>query len=352
MLLKSNKILTIFILLYNGDKYMDNCLSYLIKSKYFENLDIVLFNDGSTDNSESICNSYTKKYPQSIRLINKQNGNVGSIYNLVKDVAEGKYIKELDVDDHFDTTGLDSLIELLSKTDVDVVFTKYNTVNENGELRYPVSPIKSKEIEVDKIYHFSDFEKKSDYISLSMHAITYSTDLIRKNTKLYDERTFYTDNEWCCFNILNADAFVYHNVVVYNYSLGIDEQSSSRKNLINNINQLKQVVYSCIEVYLAREDYDKRIIIYSYIVGIVAYVIRICLYMEQKESITNIKDFLDRIYNHYPAFYNMINNRTFGIKRKNIEFALSLKKLNYKHYNLLLFVMKIKKKLKKIINKI
>lgn len=68
------KILTISIAAYNAEKDISNCLNSLINSKEFSKLDIIVVNDGSTDQTVEITNKYVEKYKQSIRLINKENG--------------------------------------------------------------------------------------------------------------------------------------------------------------------------------------------------------------------------------------------------------------------------------------
>ena len=93
------KILTISIAAYNAEKDIARCLDSLIATGIIEKLDVVIVNDGSVDQTAEIANSYVKKYVNSIRLINKQNGGHGSTINASIKVAKGKYYKILDSDD-------------------------------------------------------------------------------------------------------------------------------------------------------------------------------------------------------------------------------------------------------------
>ena len=102
--------LTISIAVYNGEKYIDRCLSSIIKAykKINSNdikLSILAINDGSSDNSEKILNNYSRKYPF-IKVINKKNGGLSSVRNISIDLCESEYLWFIDVDDEIDINSL------------------------------------------------------------------------------------------------------------------------------------------------------------------------------------------------------------------------------------------------------
>ena len=82
----------------------------MINSKEFSKLDIIVVNDGSTDQTVEITNKYVEKYKQSIRLINKENGGHGSTINTSIKHAKGKYYKILDSDDWVNSENLNRLV--------------------------------------------------------------------------------------------------------------------------------------------------------------------------------------------------------------------------------------------------
>jgi len=87
---------------YNVEKYLDEALESLLKQTFsFDNIEIILVNDGSTDSSAKICENYAKRY-QNIIYISKENGGVSSARNAGIDVATGKYINFMDPDDRLD----------------------------------------------------------------------------------------------------------------------------------------------------------------------------------------------------------------------------------------------------------
>lgn len=105
-----NKILTISIAAYNVEKYIGKTLDSLINDDVMDKIEVLIENDGSTDNTAGIANEYVKNYPNTFKLINKQNGGYGSTINRSIKEAQGKYFKQLDGDDFLDTENLRKLV--------------------------------------------------------------------------------------------------------------------------------------------------------------------------------------------------------------------------------------------------
>ena len=102
--------------------YLDRCIGSLI-CQSIEDLDILVINDGSSDNTSRIAHSWESRYPSSIRAIDKPNGHQGSCINVDISLAKGKYFKMLDGDDLFDTRVLENYIHTLPRFDADMVIT-------------------------------------------------------------------------------------------------------------------------------------------------------------------------------------------------------------------------------------
>ena len=99
------KLLTVVVPVYKVEKYINKCLdSLVVPDKQMERLEVLAVNDGTPDNSALMAKEYEKKYPQTFKVIDKENGGHGSAWNRGVAEATGKYIKFLDSDDWFDNT--------------------------------------------------------------------------------------------------------------------------------------------------------------------------------------------------------------------------------------------------------
>lgn len=125
---------SVIIPVYNQKKYIKRCLDSVLEQTY-ENLEIIIVNDGSTDGSEQVCNDY-ERLDSRIRVIHKSNGGLSSARNAGIDVATGEYITFLDSDDYLSKTFIYDSLELCKKTesDIAVLAMKYIPEHENSEL--------------------------------------------------------------------------------------------------------------------------------------------------------------------------------------------------------------------------
>lgn len=109
------KILTITIPSYNVEKYLDETLPHYFDERVLPDIEILIVNDGSKDNTLAIANGYHEKYPESVFVIDKPNGGHGSTINAGIAAARGKYFKVIDADDWVDTESFVKLIDTLKK---------------------------------------------------------------------------------------------------------------------------------------------------------------------------------------------------------------------------------------------
>lgn len=236
------KLLTIVIPTYNMQDYLNRCLdSLIVKPELMEQLEVLVINDGSKDNSSAIAHEYGANYPQTIRVIDKENGNYGSCVNRGLAEAQGKYIKVLDADDWFDTAEFEKYMMALGKVDVDMVLTPYNFVYQyNGS-----KEIETRDIPVGEALsfkHFS-FEKLSYY---PMHMVTYRTKMLTDMDYHQTEGVSYTDNEWAFIPQYAIGKFVFYPYVVYQYLIGREGQTMNTDAMIRNAWHLEPIIESMV----------------------------------------------------------------------------------------------------------
>ena len=107
------KLITFAIPCHNSEKYMKKCIDSLLVAK--DDIEIIIVNDGSTDDTQKIANQYAKKYPDTIKAIHKENGGHGSGVNVGLENATGLYYKVVDSDDWVDKNSLLKVIETIKK---------------------------------------------------------------------------------------------------------------------------------------------------------------------------------------------------------------------------------------------
>ena len=116
---------------YNVEKYLDRCIKSILNQKY-QDMEIILINDGSTDNSLAICEKY-REQDSRIIIINKANQGLSAARNDGVEVASGEYIMFIDSDDYIDDSLVSEAVEIMQKEDVDLV--RFNFCKEGKVFR-------------------------------------------------------------------------------------------------------------------------------------------------------------------------------------------------------------------------
>ena len=113
----ADKVLTISIAAYNLSERIDQCLASFASSKFIDDIELIVTNDGSKDDTARKVEKWVERYPNSIRLINKKNEGAGSTVNSGILHATGKYFKMVDGDDWVEN--IDEFVSFLKNCDSD-----------------------------------------------------------------------------------------------------------------------------------------------------------------------------------------------------------------------------------------
>lgn len=159
---------TIGIPVYNAEKYLNLCLDSIL-SQSFEDYELVLVNDGSTDNSLEICKSYQAKDSR-IVIIDQENGGVSAASNHIIDVAKGTYVYLMDNDDEMHEGILQTAHNYLEKNPIDILHGSY----------YVKSPNQDKKLRIFKNpFIINGFENHIQFLEYEKN-IGYSTSMWTK----------------------------------------------------------------------------------------------------------------------------------------------------------------------------
>lgn len=244
-----NKILSVSIAAYNVESVIPTCLDSFTQAKCLDDIEVLVVNDGSKDHTVDVVNGYVEKYPQSIILIDKPNGGHGSTINAALNRATGKYFKVVDGDDWVDPEALDSLVEFLKTTDVDLVLNNYMSVYPDHKKLEDIVG----EYELNKVY---DFDKNLQVPYIPMHSTTVLLSTYKKVGKKISEHRFYVDTEYVFFVGICAQSVVYRPECVYQYRLGSEGQSVSPTGIYKHIEDLVFVEERLISIY---SEVDKKL---------------------------------------------------------------------------------------------
>lgn len=155
-----NKKISIIVPVYQVEKYLEECLDSIIEQTY-KNLEIIVVDDGSKDNSSKICDNYKEK-DNRIIVIHKENGGISSARNAGLDIATGEYIAFFDSDDmYYSKYAIENMYNLLESNEAaDMCITQYIKIDENGNV---IEENKSSDYDVTKVSKDDEvIEKNSD----------------------------------------------------------------------------------------------------------------------------------------------------------------------------------------------
>lgn len=117
------KTISIIVTVYNVERYLEKCIESILKQT-FKDFELILVDDGSSDNSGKICDDYSKK-DKRIKVIHTQNGGVSSARNIGLDLAEGEYIGFVDSDDFISPNMFNELYNMIKKNNYDLAICDF-----------------------------------------------------------------------------------------------------------------------------------------------------------------------------------------------------------------------------------
>ena len=248
-----SKILTVTIPSYNVEKYLPVIIPTYLESSILEDIEILIVNDGSKDDTAKLGLQFEQEYPGTVKVVNKENGGHGSTINKGIEIATGKYFKVIDGDDWVDTKGFVKLINELKNCDADLVMNSFDRVNiDSGEsTRTAINGLIS-----GKIYSFDDI-LPSIIDNYQLHSNTYKLSVL-KDMKRIDEHCFYVDQEYIVYPIDRIQTVVYLDFDVYQYRVGNAEQSMSLKSMQKNRDMHKRVIFSLLG-FLKENKHSKNV---------------------------------------------------------------------------------------------
>lgn len=335
-----SKILTISIAAYNSEKYLKKCLDSFIVEEVINKIEVLIIDDGSTDNTFNIGKEYEDKYPNTFKVIRKKNGGHGSTINEGIFHATGKYFKIVDADDWVERQGILNLVNKLADVEVDMVLNSYYKIYEDKNEKKLEKLDISNNLSFNKIYKIEEVCKA---INLAMHGITFKTSILKNMGRKITENCFYVDVEYIIFPLINVNTILLLDFPVYDYRLGLNEQSMNLSNIQKRRNQHRKVCFSLVDYYNEVQgllSVEKKELIKNRIIIMLLVHYRIyCSMKGNKNLLHEIKIFDNNIKLKNLLLYKemLVQGKIIGMKKISI-FVNLLRKTNF---NLYLPIMRI-----------
>jgi len=222
-----NKLLTIVIAAYNKEELLPRCLDSLLVPQVMNEVEVLIVNDGSKDNTIEIAREYERKYPGYFVVVDKENGNYGSVMNVGLKAAKGKYFRTLDADDYYDINVYEQYIEQLRHTDADLVLSERREIKEKSDWKNHVHFNDDINVNVDLQIKTEFWENKNILSVAYVMGFCYKTALLRDINMLWDEGIFFTDAEFCVLPLEKAKTVRFVPIPLYIYIRDVEGQSTA-----------------------------------------------------------------------------------------------------------------------------
>lgn len=225
-----DSLISIVIPIYNAEKFLEECLNS-IKNQTYKNIEVIMVNDGSKDDSETICKRFSEDDAR-FRYFTKVNGGVSSARNLGLDNVKGDYITFIDADDWIEEKHLELLINSIKKTNSDIGVSSYKEFNNKDTYYIRVYTKQEKNL--------LNFEKMNRDEFLTLFPKLMSTNVCFNNavSKLFrkdlvknlrfDTSIKYGEDLDFYFRLyMNVDSISYVNELTYVYRIHGDSTTSN-----------------------------------------------------------------------------------------------------------------------------
>lgn len=231
--------ISVIIPIYNVGFYLQECVNSVIKQTY-KNLEIILVDDGSTDECPNICDTYAKQY-SNVKVVHKQNGGLSDARNVGILNSTGDYLLFLDADDFWkDSTAVQSLVDRINLTHADLL--NYSYIKYYEDLKKYINYFEDMEplpLEFNKLESIQYLLNNNLYIASACNKLIKKS--LFEDGNLYFVKGIYSEDiDWCLRLLIKAESvdFICENFYCYRQRSGsISHTINDKKchDLTNNI---------------------------------------------------------------------------------------------------------------------
>ena len=237
--------ISVIIPIFNSGKYLNTCFDSIL-NQTFSDFEIVAVNDGSTDNSQEIVDSYIEKFPDKIRYFHQQNAGQSAARNKGLEIATGEYVIFVDSDDYIASDTLEKIYSCAETNNSDIVCFGM-LLDKNGEITK---------------YNYCKFNNLQEDLKYILHEASPCNKLIRRclfvdNALKFTEGVIYEDFELIPQLLLYTKKINYLDANLYYYV--IHENSTMRQNKYSPKLQCIFSVLDTLNNKFAESGYEKEL---------------------------------------------------------------------------------------------
>lgn len=309
------KLLTVTIPCYNSQEYMSHAIESALAGG--EDMEILIVDDGSSDDTLRIAQEYEKKYPTIVRAIHKENGGHGSAVNTGIANATGRFFKVLDSDDWFDVDSLKKIvhfIKYIAKDSIPLDLIVSNYVYEKPSLNKQKSMDYRSAFPCNKFITWDDAKHFKITNNLLMHSLMYRTELLRECNLQLPEHTFYVDNIFAFIPLPYVKRIYYLNVDLYRYYIGRDDQSVNEAVMTKRIDQQIKITKIMIDSFDLNSVKSKKLQSYMLQYLSIMMIVTSALLVNEGSDVNLSKreELWDYLKNTDKKVYRLITQKKFG----------------------------------------
>ena len=232
------KLLSVVVPCYNSSAYMRRCIDSLLPGG--EDLELLIVDDGSRDNTLAIAQAYAREYPSIVQVIHQENAGHGGAINTGLKHASGQYFKVVDSDDWVDEGALSKVLDRLRRFDrgaqeIDLLIANY--VYDKAGAKHKKVMQYRRALPKETALTWSDVRRLPLGHYILMHSVIYRTGLLRACGLRLPEHTFYVDNLFVYQPMRDVRTLYYMDVDLYHYFIGREDQSVHESVMIRRIDQ-------------------------------------------------------------------------------------------------------------------
>ena len=311
------KLLTVTVPCYNSAAYMERCLQTLLPGG--EEMDILIVDDGSTDETGAIADRYAAQYPEVVRVIHQENGGHGEGINQGVRSARGLYFKVVDSDDRLDPAALQKLLAALRRytapeEQLDLIVNNYVYDREDEQAVFAVNYRVC--MRPDTPMTWQDIRRFPVHKQFMIHSLAYRTQLLRDMPLVLPKHTFYEDNIYIYKPLPYTQRIYYLDEPLYGYRIGREDQSIAEKNILRRLDQVSTVAEQMITCYTLAQLQALPKSLYGYMVnncaGMLATTSALQFIAETEESLAMNRHMWQTIRTFDEALYQKLRSNLLG----------------------------------------